>query len=141
MSIDEAKEAISEMRAQGNSDEEIAGAFYLMFVDGKLDVNQFNALVNLLGYHLSDEFMAMDPEQQKTQGFAEQDTPEEGVTPNQVEAAKDDETNPFKEEDGGNDKAESNNEPAEKKEPETSSEDKPKEEDDEEEKAMRLFGK
>lgn len=139
MSVDEAKEAISEMRAQGNSDEEIAGAFYLMFVDGKLDVNQFNALVNLLGYHLSDEFMAMDPEQQKTQGFAEQDTPEEGVTPKQVEAAKDDETNPFKEEDG-NDKAESNNEPAEKKEPEASSEDKPKEED-EEEKAMRLFGK
>lgn len=137
MSVDEAKEAISEMRAQGNSDEEIAGAFYLMFVDGKLDVNQLNALVNLLGYHLSDEFMAMDPEQQKTQGFAEQDTPEEGITPKQVEAAKDDETNPFKEDDGGNDKAD------EKKEPETSSEEDEEEddEDDEEEKAMRLFGK
>ena len=128
MSVDEAKEAISEMRAQGNSDEEIAGAFYLMFVDEKLDVNQLNALVNLLGYHLSDEFMAMDPEQQRTQGFTEQETPEEGITPKQVEAAKDDETNPFKGED---------DQPAEKKEPETSKDD----EEDEEEKAMKLFGK
>ena len=128
MSVDEAKEAISEMRAQGNSDEEIAGAFYLMFVDEKLDVNQFNALVNLLGYHLSEEFMAMSPEQQRTQGFAEQDTPEEGITDKQVEAAKDDETNPFKEE--NSDKKE---EPAQN--------DKPEKEDDEEEKAMKLFGK
>lgn len=132
MSVDEAKEAISEMRAQGNSDEEIAGAFYLMFVDGKLDVNQLNALVNLLGYHLSDEFMAMNPEQQKTQGFAEQDTPEEGITDKQVEAAKDDETNPFKEESEA---------PAPKKDAEAEDKNEENKEDDEEEKAMKLFGK
>lgn len=128
MTIDEAKEAISEMRAQGSSDEEIAASFYLMFVEDKLDVNQFNALVNLLGYHLTDEFLAMGTEQQKSEGFAKEDKAEEGITDKEVEMAKDDETNPFKEGEKEEEKPASN-------------EPKEDEEEDEEKKAMKLFGK
>ena len=124
MTIDEAKEAISELRAQGSSDEEIAASFYLMFVDDKLDVNQFNALVNLLGYHLTEEFLAMGTEQQKSEGFAKEDKAEEGISEKEVEMAKDDETNPFKDGAKEEDKPDSN-------EPE----------EDEEKKAMKLFVK
>lgn len=117
MTIDEAKEAIEELKAQGANDEEIAGSFYLMFVDGKLDLKQFEALVNVLGYHLSEEFLAMSEEEQKEKGFTKTDEAAEGVSDDTVEKSKDDETNPVKKED---------------------SEDK---EETEEDKAMKLFGK
>ena len=126
MTIDEAKEAISEMKAQGSSEEEIAASFYLMFVDDKIDVKQFDALVNLLGYHLSDDFLAMGTEQQKTQGFGESEEKSEQVSDEEVELAKNDETNPFK-----------NKQESEDKE----SEEKEDSEDSEEDKAMKLFGK
>ena len=77
MTIEEGKKAIEELKAQGNSEEEIAGAFYLMFVEGKIDVDQFDALVNLLGYHLTDEFKNMSPEDQKEKGFEEKEEDED----------------------------------------------------------------
>lgn len=133
MTIDEAKEAISEMKAQGSSEEEIAASFYLMFVDDKIDVNQFDALVNLLGYHLSEDFLAMGTEEQKTQGFSKSEEKAEDVSDKEVELAKDDETNPFK------NKQESENEDSKDSK---ESEEKPEEsEEDEEKKAMKLFGK
>ena len=69
MSIEELKKASEEMEAQGKSKEEIAGAYYLMFRDGKINVEQLEALVNILGFELSEEFKAMDPEQQKENGY------------------------------------------------------------------------
>lgn len=126
MTVDEAKEAIEELKAQGANEEEIAGSFYLMFVDGKLDVNQFNALVNLLGYHLSDEFLAMSEEEQKEKGFAKTEEAAEGISDDTVEKSKDDETNPVKKDE---------EEDEDEEEPEE------KEEESEEDKAMKLFGK
>ena len=69
MSIEELQKAIEEMKAQGQSEEEIAGAFYLLFRDGKITLEQLEALVNVLGFELSEEFKAMDPEQQKEAGY------------------------------------------------------------------------
>lgn len=127
MTINEAKEAIAELKAQGNTEEEIAGSFYLMFCDGKIDVNQLDALVNLLGYHLTEEFLAMPEEEQKTQGFEKKDEAAEGISDKEVDEAKDDETNPVKSE--------------AKEESEESEEAEEAEEEDEEKKAMKLFGK
>lgn len=77
MTVEEGKKAIEELKAQGNSEEEIAGSFYLMFVDGKIDVEQLDALVNLLGYHLTEEFKNMSPEDQMTKGFEEKEEDED----------------------------------------------------------------
>ena len=125
MTVDEAKEAIGELKAQGANEEEIAGSFYLMFVDGKIDVNQLNALVNLLGYHLTDEFLAMGEAEQKEKGFSKTEEPAEGVSEDTVEKAKDDETNPVTKSEEENEENEENSD----------------EEEDEEKKAMKLFGK
>lgn len=113
MTIEEGKKAIEELKAQGNSEEEIAGAFYLMFVEGKIDVDQFDALVNLLGYHLTDEFKNMSPEDQKEKGFEEKEEDDE-----EIEVKEDKKDNEGEDED----------------------EDEEKEEDEEEKKAMRLMG-
>lgn len=129
MTVDEAKEAIEELKAQGANEEEIAGSFYLMFVDGKIDVNQLNALVNLLGYHLTDEFLAMGEAEQKEKGFDKTEEPADGVSEDTVEKAKDDETNPV---------TKSEEEPEEENE---ENEENSDEEEDEEKKAMKLFGK
>ena len=69
MTVDEGQKVIEDFKSQGKSDEEIAGAFFLLFRDGKIDVNGLEGLVNLLGYRLDDEFKAMPTEDQKKYGY------------------------------------------------------------------------
>lgn len=90
MTIDEAKKAFDEMRAQGADDNAILGTLYRMFQDDKIDVEQLGALVNVLGYELTDEFKQMTPEDQKTKGWEADDESEKakGVTDEEVEKAK-----------------------------------------------------
>lgn len=94
MTVDEGKKAIEQLKAEGHSDDEILGAFYKMFQDDKLNLEQLEGMVNLMGYHLKDEFKAMSPEDQKTKGYETVDEPAEGVGEEQVEEAKEDEGEP-----------------------------------------------
>lgn len=68
MTIDEAKQAFATMKKQGADDNTILGFLYNLFQNDKIDVNQLGALVNVLGYELTDEFKNMSPEDQKTKG-------------------------------------------------------------------------
>ena len=94
MTIDEAKKAFDEMRAQGADDNAILGTLYSMFQDDKIDVNQLGALVNVLGYELTEDFKKMSPEDQKTKGYeeGEEDKPAEGVTKEEVEKPAEEES-------------------------------------------------
>lgn len=65
MTIKDIEEVIERLRKQGNSDEDIAASFYMMFADKKLDINQFRALLAVLGYELSDEFLNLSEEEQR----------------------------------------------------------------------------
>lgn len=150
MTVQEGQKVIEELKAQGNSEEEIAGSFYLLFKDNKINVEQLEGLVNLLGYHLTDEFKAMDTEQQKTQGYELLDEEDNN------EGQEDYQDNDGKEEgnDGNDNPApanEGNKEEDEEKEAmnlferKDGSANAPKEEEDsnedEEKEAMKLFGK
>lgn len=134
MSIEELQKAVEEMKAQGQSEEEIAGAYYLLFRDGKIDLEQLEALVNNLGFELSEEFKAMDPEMQKEAGYQvldeEQNAPEQPSEP--AEKSEEDEAMKFFE---GNKKEEKE----ETSEPEDKKEEENKDEEDEEKKAMKFF--
>ena len=55
MTVEEAKNAIEELKAQGLTEEGIAASLYEMYKTDKLDLDQFGALVKLVGYELSDE--------------------------------------------------------------------------------------
>ena len=65
MTINDAKSVIKELRNQGLSDEQIIVSFCKMFIDDKIDFNALNALVNLMGNHLSAELEKMSTKEQK----------------------------------------------------------------------------
>lgn len=139
MTIDEAKKAFDEMRAQGADDNAILGTLYSMFQDDKIDVNQLGALVNVLGYELTEEFKGMSPEDQKTKGYEEEaeNKPAEGVTKEEVEKAKefgDDEDEKPEEEESKEDEESDDEEDDEESDDEESDEEKERKEAD------RLFG-
>lgn len=140
MTIDEAKKAFDEMRAQGADDNAILGTLYRMFQDDKIDVEQLGALVNVLGYELTDEFKQMTPEDQKTKGWEADDESEkaEGVTDEEVEKAKEYGDDP--DERSGNASDEKSDEKSDESDDESDKEDE--EESDEEaiKKARKIFG-
>lgn len=65
MTLKDVIDSIEELRKQGNSDEDIAASFYMMFADKKIDINQFIALLEVLGYELSQEFLNLSEEEQR----------------------------------------------------------------------------
>ena len=120
MTPEELQEAIAELKAQGASEEDIAASFYLMFSEGKVNLDQFQALLNAIDYELDEEFLNMDEQTQRTIALNGNDN---DVPPSESDEG---ENNPASQREGENDKDESNDSPKE---------------DKEEDKAMRLFGK
>lgn len=64
MTIQEVIDAIATLKKQGNSDDDIAMSFYLMYVDEKININQFKALLGVLNYSLPDAFWDMENDEQ-----------------------------------------------------------------------------
>lgn len=129
MTVKEAQKAMNEMKAQGVTDDDLLGVLYLMFQDDKLTFDELEALVDSLGYQITEEFRNMSPEDQKTKGFKETGTEDgaaEGVSQGEVEEAKEmesDETKDSEESDG------------QEKEPENKNDD-----EDELKQARKLYG-
>lgn len=94
MTVEEAKKMIEELKAQGNTEEDIVAGFYMMFCDGDIDVNELGDLVQLVGYELTDEFKNMSLEDQKTKGWDE----DEDISKEEIEEAKEVKEEPAKEE-------------------------------------------
>ena len=69
MTAQEAREAIEEIKAQGFDEEEIVSTFYQMFIDDKLTLEEFGNLLEIMGYELTEEFLNLSPEDQKTKGW------------------------------------------------------------------------
>lgn len=92
ITIQEAIEAMKEYQAQDDvSDEEMVGILYAMFQADEISANELGAMLDGLGYDLSQEFLNMSPEDQKTKLYEEDDNgdePAEGVTQQEVEDAK-----------------------------------------------------
>ena len=74
MELSELKTAVEEMKAQGTSEEDILGTFYLKFVDGEISLEEFEALASVLGKGLSDEFKGLSEEEQKKYALTEEET-------------------------------------------------------------------
>lgn len=131
MTLEEAKGAIEDLRAQGESDDDMLKVFYAMFLDDKLSVSDLRTLAGLVGYEFTEEFEAMSDEEKKQLGWEKEDEPAEGVTKEDVEAAKE----------YGDDKGEDKPAPkASEDDNKTANDDKPESEDDERAKARKLFG-
>lgn len=119
MTPEELNKAVEAMKADGATEEDMLGAFYKMFQEDKISFEGLEALVEGIGYHITDEFRAMSDEDRKTKGYEEV---EEDVSEEVKEKAKEAEP------------SESSDNPS----PESSSK-KDEDNDDEEKKAMALF--
>lgn len=121
MTLEEAKAAIEDLKAQGETEDDILKVLYLMFTKGEFDVETLRALVGTMGYEFTEEFEAMSDDDKKTKGWEQEDDPEKsGVDKEEIEKAKE----------FGDDKGE-------EKKPEAPQEES---EDDEKKRAMKLFG-
>lgn len=131
MTLEEAKKAIEELKAQGETEESMLGTFYLMFQDDVISVDELDDLCQLIGYELTDEFRNMSPEDQKTKGYEEVEDEDTDLSKEEIEDAK--EVEPGE----GDDKKNNNFGDDNKNKSENS-----ESEDDEEEKekAKKLFG-
>ena len=128
MTLKEAQEAIKELKAQGETEESMLAVFYQMFIDDEIDVDELGDLCQLIGYELTDEFMNMSPEDQKTKGWEET---EEETSKEEIEDAKEWDGEDEKDYDGdSNPNAKNNDNKNSKAEPEES----------DDEKAKKLFG-
>lgn len=116
MTVEEAKKVIEELKAQGETEDDIVGIFFMMFQDDKLSLEEFEDLIGLMDYELTEEFKNMSPEQQKSDEAWEEIEDEEGES--LEEPAPESEEAP-----------ESDKEPAEEES-----------EEEKEEKARKLFG-
>jgi len=70
MTLEEAKEALEELKQEGNSEEDILKILYVMFRDDAIELSDLRTFVDLLGYEFTDEFEAMSLEDKKTKGLA-----------------------------------------------------------------------
>lgn len=125
MTFEEAKKAIDGFKEDGRTDEEIVATFYLMFQDDKLNVEELKNLVGLVGYELTEEFLAMSPEDQKTKVFEDDDSEDESSLKEEAKESSEDEK----------ETKDSDKEPEEKP-----TEEKIESDDTQEEKALKLFG-
>lgn len=133
MTKEEALKAIDELKAQGASEENIVSAMYMMFRNDEIDVNELGDLIKLVGYELTDEFMNMSPEDQKSKFFEDEFSNEEiedakEVTPEEAKEMKKESEDlpPQGNSNDGDDKEKSS--------------DSENDEDEERKKARKLFG-
>ncbi len=66
MTVGEFKETIAGLKEQGMDDNDIAITLYTMFVGNAITLEEFENLLAVLGYSLTDEFKNMSPEEQKS---------------------------------------------------------------------------
>jgi DNA integrity scanning protein DisA with diadenylate cyclase activity len=115
MTLREAKQVIDEYLAQGETEEDIVGALYVMYQNDDINLEELEKLIGLLGYEFTEEFKNMSDEDKKTKGYTE-DKDAEDLPKEKVEEVKE------------------ANEEISEEEPEEKSE------DEDEEKAKKLFG-
>ena len=64
MTIKEVLEVIDSLRKDGMGDNEIAKSFYLTYAENKINKEQLNALLAVLGYKLPNAFWKKSKEDQ-----------------------------------------------------------------------------
>ena len=69
MTLKEAKQVIDEFLAQGESEENIVGALYVMYQEDDISLEELEKLIGILGYEFTEEFKNMSDEDKKKKGL------------------------------------------------------------------------
>lgn len=73
MTLEEAKAAIEELKAKGETEDDILKVLYAMYTDDKLSLSDLRTFIGIMGYEFTEEFEAMSEEDKKTKGWAQND--------------------------------------------------------------------
>lgn len=138
ITANEIKKTWDEFKAQGRTENDIIGAWYLMFKDGDITVQEFKKMLNVVGYDLSDEFMNMSEEDQKNEDkfFDLDEESDKDLSKEEIEEAKEYKKDEDEEDSDKEDSDKDSDEDEDRKEKDEEDED----EEDDEKKAARLFG-
>ena len=136
MELKELQDALSELKSQGMSEEDILGSLYTMFIEDKIDANQLEAIADEMGYQLSEEFKKLSDEEKKTFGLAEEEAEEEEPNLKDKGTRYEDED----EEDESEEEDESDESGEEEEDESEEDEDESEDDESEEDEAMKLFG-
>ena len=136
MELKELQDALSELKSQGMSEEDILGSLYTMFIEDKIDANQLEAIADEMGYQLSEEFKKLPDEEKKTFGLAEEEAEEEEPNLKDKGTRYEDED----EEDESEEEDESDESGEEEEDESEEDEDESEDDESEEDEAMKLFG-
>ena len=137
MELKELQDALSELKSQGMSEEDILGSLYTMFIEDKIDANQLEAIADEMGYQLSEEFKKLPDEEKKTFGLAEEEAEEEEPNLKDKGTRYEDEED---EEDESEEEDESDESGEEEEDESEEDEDESEDDESEEDEAMKLFG-
>ena len=137
MELKELQDALSELKSQGMSEEDILGSLYTMFIEDKIDANQLEAIADEMGYQLSEEFKKLPDEEKKTFGLAEEEAEEEEPNLKDKGTRYEDEED---EEDESEEEGESDESGEEEEDESEEDEDESEDDESEEDEAMKLFG-
>lgn len=137
MELKELQDALSELKSQGMSEEDILGSLYTMFIEDKIDANQLEAIADEMGYQLSEEFKKLPDEEKKTFGLAEEEAEEEEPNLKDKGTRYEDED---EEEEGEEDESDESGEEEEEEDESEEDEDESEDDESEEDEAMKLFG-
>lgn len=77
MSLEDLKEAVDQLREDGESEEDILKVLYLMYTKDEFGIDMLRDIVGLLGYEFTDEFEAMSEHDKKTKGWRRNDQPQD----------------------------------------------------------------
>ena len=130
MEMKELQDALSELKSQGLDEKQILGSLYKMFVEGKIDLDQLEAIANEMGYKLTDKFKELSDEEKKSYDLAEEEAEESHPELNEDATEVDEDEDEDEDEDIADDEEEEEDE----------DEDAEESEEDEEDEAMKYFG-
>ena len=139
MELKELQDALSELKSQGMSEEDILGSLYTMFIEDKIDANQLEAIADEMGYQLSEEFKKLPDEEKKTFGLAEEEAEEEEPNLKDNGTRYEDDEEEEGEEDESDESGEDEGDEEDESE-EEEDEDESEDDESEEDEAMKLFG-
>lgn len=93
MTNEEYKDLISELQEKyGLSKKDIAIGFFSAFYDDVINREQLDMLLLGIGFAVSDDYANLSDEELKKKIFKKEDEPKEGVSKEEIEEAKTDET-------------------------------------------------
>ncbi len=72
LTVTDALSVFNQLKNDGRSDEDILGALYMLYKDGKLNTNELRSMLKMLGYEFTKEFEAMSEEDKHTKGMSKQ---------------------------------------------------------------------